>query len=115
MEQENNLLFAFLANVSAFQSYVVLNTIPLSNLWNVYDAINVAVTECSANFTATSCQVVANPSLSTLLNDAQWTELQLTANHVELAKYSQTGGKLLGSNLLQKIYSTMNTSPSTQK
>ena len=74
-----------------------------------------AVTECATNFTATSSQVLANPSLLTLWNDTQWTELQLIANHVELAKYSQTGGKSLGSNLLQKIYSTMNTYPSTQK
>ena len=74
-----------------------------------------AVTECAANLTVSGCQVLANPLLSTLLNDTQWTELQLIANHVELAKYSQTGGKSLGSNLLKKIYSTMNTYPSTQK
>lgn len=115
IEHDHSPLLTFLANVSDFQSYVVEHTIPLSNIWNVYDAMNVADTECAANFSSTSCQALANPSLATLLNDTQWTELQSIANYAELAKYRQTGGKLLGSNLLRKIYTTMNTATSSKK
>jgi Histidine phosphatase superfamily (branch 2) len=109
LEKEHEQLLNALAAIPAFSTYAVQNTIPLSNVWNIFDLINVAKIECATNYeTSDSCQSLPDPALATVLNDAQWTELQSMANHAELLKYSTAGGKLLGSNLLRTIQSRMN-------
>ena len=118
LEQEHEQLLTALASIPAFSTYAIQNTIPLSNVWNVFDLINVAKIECGTTHLETlssssspsdnSCQ--SDPALATVLNDDQWAELQSMANHAELLKYSMAGGKLLGSNLLSTIHSRMNSS-----
>lgn len=78
--------------------------VPLKNLWNVYDALHVAVTECTANETACDA-LVPLPSLATALSTSDYAALELLTHQVEHFKYAQTetAGNLLGSNLLWKI------------
>jgi hypothetical protein len=111
LQQDHKQLLEALANIPAFSTYLVGDTIPISNLWNVFDLINVAKIECATNYeTSHGCQSLPDPTVATALSDTQWTELQNVSNLVELLKYSKAGGRLLGSNLLRTIQSRMNVS-----
>ncbi|KAG7343674.1 histidine phosphatase superfamily branch 2 protein [Nitzschia inconspicua] len=78
--------------------------VPLKDIWNAYDALNVAVTECTED--EHSCDaLVPDPSLATALSEQDFAKVELVAHQVEHWKYTgtETAGNLLGSNLLWKI------------
>jgi len=106
-------LLARLANVSTFSRYAEINAlglfVPLKKVWNVYDAINVAKTECAGtNSSSGSCLSLPDPSIRHALSDDDWAELQEIAHHAEHQKYGVgTAGTLLGGNLLLKIFERM--------
>lgn len=78
--------------------------ISLENLWNVYDEIHVAKTECAENPYAFACLELPDPTIRDIVDDNRWLELETLAHQAEYMKYGQTtGGNLLGSNLLWRI------------
>ena len=109
--EDNKALLEKLGAYSGFAQYLSTAktpTIDLKSLWNVYDAINVARTECATSATAPTCIALADPSVRNLLTAAEFAALQNAAHAVEHLKYGVgTAGNLLGSNLLRDIYEAM--------
>ncbi|KAL3917025.1 MAG: hypothetical protein SGILL_004905, partial [Bacillariaceae sp.] len=117
LEQNNDALMKKLANI--FPEHAVEGRVPLFQVWNVYDPIHVAVTECSggddddgrdatsnnSSNSANSCSaLVALPSLATALSASDFAALELLTHQVEYLKFAQQdAGNLLGSNLLWNI------------
>ncbi|KAG7336597.1 histidine phosphatase superfamily branch 2 protein [Nitzschia inconspicua] len=102
LESNNEALLRKLAAI--FPLYAEEGKVPLKDIWNIYDALNVAVTECSEN--STTCEaLVPLPSLATALSGQDFAALELVTHQVEHLKYAETetAGNLLGSNLLWKI------------
>jgi hypothetical protein len=86
------------------------NNVHLENLWNVYDAIHVAKTECEPDALAFSCTQLKNPEFRNVVNDQEWARLQALAHEAEILKYgTDTASNLLGSNLLWQILSRVST------
>lgn len=111
-ETSNRDLLTFLAQNPAFQQYAGPGSyVPLSQVWNVYDAINVAKTECTAPSgapTSRACLELPDPSIHSALTDSQWTSLKNIAHEAEQLKYGRsTAGTLLGGNLLFQIHQRM--------
>jgi len=107
MEETYGTLLRKLANVPQFQQYVVESKIPLEELWNIYDTVMVAKTEC-VNATAPTCLNLPDPTLKDALGEDHWRDLQTLAHKAELLKYSQqTAGTLVGGNLGKKIIDRM--------
>ena len=104
LEADHRTLLNFLGEVAEFQSYVNdEGYVPLSDVWNVYDMINVAKTECTAAATTEDSYCEFNP-----LDDDKWSELQTIAHKAEIHRYSNTtAGDLLGANLLFQIHQRM--------
>jgi hypothetical protein len=108
-EKMNESLLRKLANI--FPEYAVDGKIPMKDLWNVYDPIHVAVTECVApadgeNDNSVACDaLVPLPSLATVLSNTDFAALERLAHEVEFLKFGrqETAGNLLGSNLLWQI------------
>lgn len=82
--------------------------VPLKSVWNCFDAINVAKSECDPDPTATACTDLTNPNVRNVLTANEWTELQTVAHYAELQKYSFANtGDLLGGNLFSRIVGRM--------
>jgi Histidine phosphatase superfamily (branch 2) len=133
LEQNDMALLQHLAQIPAFAQYKrpapsssgVGNGgggpdyVALEDLWNVFDAITVAQTECGTNTTATSstatanspsstCRHLPNASVATVLSDAKWQRLQTLAHLAESLKFSdEVAGSLLGGNLIMHIADAM--------
>lgn len=91
---------------SGFEEYADPGTgkVLLQEVWNCYDAINVAKTECDPDPNAKACTDLENPGFADVLTPQEWTELQNLAHSAELQKYSAANtGDLLGGNLLRNI------------
>ena len=118
MEEQNEDLLVKLGTL--YPERAVDGKVPLTEVWNVYDAVHVAKTECieNPNYSSTfSCSsfldkesVIAANSLTT----DEFDVLETLAEHIEFIKYAGgldtptdtgaiTAGTLLGSNLLRKI------------
>ena len=111
LEQEHDALLRRLASLESFQQDAdESDKIPLVNLWNVYDAIHVAKTECTASgdgFTPT-CYSLPNPFDRDALTDAEFQELEILAALVEQMRYGpDLAGRLLGGPLLMRIIDRM--------
>jgi hypothetical protein len=108
LEKENSELLIRLTTIPAFQGYAdSTGKVPLTEVWNVFDAILVAKTECAGEYTA-SCQNVLASSFKDVLNDDEWVALQSMAHQAELLKYgSNIAGRLVGGNLLLQIVERM--------
>jgi hypothetical protein len=88
-------------------------SIAVSQVWNVYDSIEVAKTECGGLYNGSTC-TDDRKKLLTLLTDRQWKDLQDVARQAEFLKYgSQTAGRLIGGNLMQLILSKMDETNTT--
>eukprot|EP00536_Pseudo-nitzschia_multiseries_P006472 jgi/Psemu1/318907/estExt_fgenesh1_pm.C_1380003 len=97
-----------------FPDLAVDGKIPLQDIWNAYDPIHVARTECDSGNSCTA--FVTDESLATALSNEEFYSLEQLAEHVEHLKFGRgleapayqgvgtiTAGNLLGSNLLWKI------------
>jgi hypothetical protein len=105
LEADHRTLLNRLGQVAEFQSYVNDDGyVPLSDVWNVFDLINVAKTECAAATTIDDTDCDFNP-----LDDGNWSELQSIAHQeAEFQRCSNTtAGDLLGGNLLLQIHQRM--------
>jgi hypothetical protein len=95
---------------NTFTAYVDSSTgeVPLKNIWNCFDAINVAKTECEPDATKKACVELPDPAVRDLLSSNEWTELKTIAHYAELTKYSKdNSGDLLGGNLFKHIAGRM--------
>ena len=103
MEMEHMDLLQRLAQNPAFAKYVVDGStassdsyIPLTELWNVFDAIHVVETECDTtvvdgNWTTSHvCQALPEPNLLTTINENDLNATKLLANTAELLRFSPT-------------------------
>jgi hypothetical protein len=114
-------LLTFLGKNKAFTNYRVEDgneQIKLEELWNVYDAINVAMTECGNKVdvfeSSPSCTALPDPTIKDYLSDVQWKRTKELAHQVELIKFGKvTTGSLIGANLLRTIVTRMGHVPST--
>ena len=104
LEADNRNLLDILGNVSEFKSYVNdEGYVSLSDVWNVFDMLNVAKTECAAAATTDVNYCKFDP-----LDDANWLALQTIAHQAEMQRYSNTTARdLLGANLLFQIHQRM--------
>jgi hypothetical protein len=106
LEQLNLELLTKLARI--FPDSAEDGKIPLKDLWNAYDPIHVAMTECG-NVTSgnvSSCEaLVDDPHLATALSQSEFAKLEALTEKTEHLKYAtdDVAGNLLGSNLLWKI------------
>lgn len=111
LEATNIDLLRMLARI--FPEYADDDTgaVPLKSVWNVYDPIHVAMTECGtgdadADVTESSCDaLVALPTLATAVTKSEFETLEKLTEHVEHLKFgtADVAGNLLGSNLWWKI------------
>jgi hypothetical protein len=102
IEEDNKDLLSKLGRI--FPENAVNGGVPLKDVWNVYDPMHVAVTECAD--TSSSCDaLVPLPSLSTALSGEDFDRLEVLTELTEHMKFGrqETAGNLLGSNLLWKI------------
>ena len=111
LEREHESLLRGLANLVSFQRYAdSTGKIPLTSLWNVYDEIHVARTECTVSeegFTPT-CDSLPNPADKDALSDADFQELELLTSRVEKLRYGpENAERLLGGPMLVKIIDRM--------
>jgi Histidine phosphatase superfamily (branch 2) len=102
LERNSEDLLRKLATI--FPEYSEAGLVPLKDIWNVYDPLHVAVTECTYNETTCDALVPVS-SLATALSQQDFAALELLTHQVEHLKFAQTetAGSLLGSNLLWKI------------
>jgi Histidine phosphatase superfamily (branch 2) len=127
MEMENMSLLQRLAMNPAFSKYVVQPAdgstsepyIPLTELWNVFDSINVVETECDSvvidgNVTTSQvCQSLPDPNLLSSIDESDVNATKLLANTAELLRFSPTtadnkvGGAFLDL-ILQRMQSIAN-------
>lgn len=78
--------------------------ISLGHLWNVYDPIHVARTECGHDVSGVTCTALQEPGLVDALTDDEFNELEDLMEQTERMKFGvSTAGNLLGSNLLWQI------------
>ena len=105
VETRHASLLQKLALNPLFKKFAVNGTIPLEDLWNVFDVIFVAKTECQQNTTTAACP---DPADQYVVSEDEWQDLQIAAHAAEFFKYSPEVAKtMIGSNLLQKIASRM--------
>lgn len=108
MENVNLDLLKHLGNIYQFSDHADdEGKVPLKYLWNVFDAINVAQTECLAQPLQLSCSP-ERKDLMNILTDQEWEKVQLLSHQAEFLKYGRKSiAKFIGSNLLSQIFMRM--------
>ncbi|OEU22966.1 phosphoglycerate mutase-like protein [Fragilariopsis cylindrus CCMP1102] len=114
LESQNRYLLQKLGRI--FPELSVEGTIPLQDVWNVYDPVHVALTECTVenDNDINSCDAfVPHSTLASAISKQDFDQLERLTEHTEHLKFGKgldaslpdivTAGNLLGSNLLQKI------------
>ena len=98
--------------------------VPLEDIWNVFDAILVAKTECgddngdtnnnnnattTTTTTTQTCQSLKDPTIQDFLSTDEWQDLQQLAHTAEFKKYytNKMAALTIGTNLLQLILRRM--------
>jgi Histidine phosphatase superfamily (branch 2) len=80
------------------------DTIPLEDVWLVYDQVNVAKTECANTDSSTRTCPDELESFANMLADDEWFALSSLTLSTEKKKYSSdTSGRLVGGNMWQAI------------
>ena len=99
-------LLATLAN--AFPQYAQGAAIPLKDVWNVFDLMDVARSACENDVDDDDNCLAHYQAMADVLSTDDWDRLRVLAHQAEHIKYSMTGGTLLGSPLVSHIVETMN-------
>ena len=132
---ENNeqvdALLRKLGRIFAGDIETVDGAVPLKSIWNAYDEIHVALTECSASDDGGTdgdgggarttgmltgpdsffCKSLPNPDLATVLSTTEFAKLEDLMEDTENMKFGvETAGNLIGSNLLWKMIDRANAS-----
>mmetsp|Transcript_45277 Transcript_45277/g.109600 ORF Transcript_45277/g.109600 Transcript_45277/m.109600 type:complete len:512 (+) Transcript_45277:122-1657(+) len=83
----------------------VSSAVALKDVWNYYDPIHVARTECNPDPNSYACQsAVEDPNIRSVLSDDEFSELESLVHQTEQLKFGlATAESLLGSNLLWQI------------
>ena len=82
--------------------------VPLKSIYNVYDAIHVAKTECEVNESSSACVGLPDPTIRNALSFEQFQELERLVSMTESLRYGPgTAQDLTGSNLLWMILDHM--------
>lgn len=112
MQLDNIALLTKLAKRVSFSAFREGMIVPLRELWNVYDSINVAKTECAANVTAPACQGLPDPSVRDFLSAEEWDQTVALAHAAEHLKFGRnTTQALVGGNLLRTVAMRMGSTP----
>ena len=114
IESANEPLLMFLGKHKAFEYYTKDGKVELKELWNVYDSINVAKTECDCLHcnTAPTCLALPDSSIKDYLTDTQWQHTIQTAHAVEHLKFGkETTESLIGANILKTVLTRMGSTP----
>jgi hypothetical protein len=109
LEEDHSSLLTRLAEIPTFQPYAdASGRIPLTEVWNAFDRITVAQTECQQGQEGALCLDATESDQLTGLLDDQWRELQDVAHAAELLKYGRdAAGTLVGGNLLLAVVERM--------
>ncbi|KAL7577204.1 hypothetical protein ACA910_003537 [Epithemia clementina (nom. ined.)] len=116
MENDNTDLLAALSKMPDFETFADdRGIVPLSELWNVFDLINVAETECgtltAAGEPSAACKSLTTSSVANvqeLLTAEQWATVQALSHQAEQMKYGDNvAGSYVGANLLAEIADRM--------
>lgn len=101
----NSLLEKLAENFPTLASDMNGDAAQLRDVWNYYDPIHVARTECNPNPDSFACQaLVEDPNVRNILTDTEFSELESLVHQTEQLKFGlSTANKLLGSNLLWQI------------
>ncbi|CAJ1949853.1 unnamed protein product [Cylindrotheca closterium] len=83
----------------------ITSVVALKDVWNFYDLIHVARTECNPDPTSYACQsAIEDPNIRSALSDDEFAELESVVHQTEQLKFGlATAESLLGSNLLWEI------------
>ena len=112
LQASHEALLTKLAKHVSFTAFREGTIIPLRELWNVYDLINVAKTECAANVTAPACQALPDPEIRNFLSDAEWEQTVVLAHAAEHLKFGRNNTQaLVGGNLLRTVLARMGAKP----
>lgn len=108
VESASRGLLTKLGSLDVFREYAnSQGFVPLEEVWNVYDMINVARTECQ-NPASQACVEHGNSAIQFSVTEEEWTQLKSVAHYAELQKYGRnTAGDLVGGNLLRRIVERM--------
>lgn len=116
LEYENREFLQHLGSLDNFQAWAVPTgtdgnfRIRLQDLWNVYDTIHVAKTECEGP-TTTTCSAVPDPMVRGVVTEDEFAQLEQLAHRAEFLKYGspKEGDKArwIGYNLLGTILDRM--------
>uniref|UniRef100_A0A7S3LBQ8 Acid phosphatase n=1 Tax=Amphora coffeiformis TaxID=265554 RepID=A0A7S3LBQ8_9STRA len=111
MEQKHLSLLQRLGQLESFRNDADSSgKVPLTNLWNVFDSLHVAKTECtlSGEGLTLTCLSLPNPEDRFALNDAEFEELEQLTSSVEHLRYGpDQADRLLGGPLLLRIIDRM--------
>jgi hypothetical protein len=109
LEEEYDDLLRKLAAIESFQKYADSNgRVSLAQVWNVYDAIYVAKSECesSAPDARVVCQSLEDPFVKDVLSDAEFEQLRRLVGTSESMRYrTPSAARFVAYNLLAKISS----------
>lgn len=105
--EENNqsLLQKLREKLPSFSDDNNSSFVALKDVWNYYDPIHVARTECNPDPTSFACKSsFEDPDIRFVLSSDEFAELESLVHQTEQLKYGRaTAGSLLGSNLLWQI------------
>ncbi|KAL7577208.1 hypothetical protein ACA910_003540 [Epithemia clementina (nom. ined.)] len=116
LENHNAELLVTLSKLPDFETFTDdRGMVPLSELWNVFDLINVAETECGTTTSngepSAACKSLTTSSVANveeLLTPEEWATVQALSHRAEQMKYGvQVAGRYVGANLLAEIADRM--------
>ena len=111
LETTHHDLLETMGTIPSFATYTdESGKVTLENVWNVFDSVLVAKTECTNSGTgeqSSTCAMLEDSLSKNDISDSDWEELQKLAHITESMKYTGDAGKLIGSNLLLQIQKRM--------
>ncbi|KAL7562059.1 hypothetical protein ACA910_011098 [Epithemia clementina (nom. ined.)] len=113
IENDNTELLVALSRIPDFESFTDdRGFVPLSELWNVFDLVNVAETECgTTGEPSAACKSLTTSSsanVNELLTASEWQTVQELSHKAEIMKYGfKVADRFIGANLLAEIADRM--------
>lgn len=109
LEQQNMPLLKKMAQFPDFKAQTIGDYVPLKNIWNVFDLINVAETEClTKDADNETCKELPDPTIPKQLSDGEFATLEKLAGQAEILRYGPTtAGNRLGGPMWDTIAQRM--------
>ncbi|GAX12877.1 lysosomal acid phosphatase [Fistulifera solaris] len=109
IQEENDGLLRKLATIRSFQKYADANgRVSLAQVWNVYDAIYVAKSECESNAqdARVVCESLEDPFVKDVVSDTEFEQLRRLVGKSEFLRYrTHSAARFVAYNLLARITS----------